>query len=581
MKAAADTLLTFNYQELREIRAHLGYLRPEWFVEIYLRGNGYDIEDFKPHHIDMLNAVDPTIRGQRVSIQAPRGSAKSTCMVVWYPLWRICYANFDRELNRTADNFIVIVGRDEPMGMSRLEDIKDIIESNDLILEDFGDLKTQTWSTKRMETANGVLIRPLGTGQSPRGLLRRDGRPTLIACDDLEDPKRLLNPELREADRKWFFTDLEFCADYGGKITNIVNVDTVKGVECIPKLLETAPGWKTLHYKAIPYPEDLYHPTAENLWKEWEGYYSNITLDDEDREAQATQFYDDHKEEMTAGVIELWPELMDYHKVRQLMVMPGYQYVMSELQNAPSDPAMNLFQMDDAITFAVQDEGIMRSDKRIVEWSDIGGFTTFLDTAGSKDTLEGSFACAVVIVWQPLPGHIDEHIIESMAGVNGYVTLAWMGRAPLSEQMEQAILLHQRAEAMFARSFPDSHFVCEQRPDTDGSIRMSTDHAFRAAKQKLGFNKNIRYYAQHQNKELRIETLQPYIANGWLAFHEVGLGAEFWKEFRTFPSAEHNDAPDAVQGACRARIMTTAPQRERERREEESTTSADTMKVML
>ena len=561
-----ETLLTFDSYQLREFRAHMGYLRPEWFVEIYLRNNGYDILDFKSHHIEMLNAMPPAQRGQRVNIQAPRGSAKSTCMAVWYPLWRAVYKEWDEQHGTTPEEFILIVARDETMAISRLQDIARVLEENQAIREDFGEMKTQTWSARRVETKNGVTFRPLGRGQSPRGALIGDKRPTLIIVEDLEDPERLLNPELREKDSTWFFTDLMFASDYGGKITNIALIDTIKHVECIPKQLEEMPEWETLHYKAIPYPEDIYHPTAEHLWKEWEGYYSNITLTNEERKAQADKFYEEHKAEMTAGVVELWGEMMDYHRVRQLTVMPGYQYTMRELQNIPTDPSMNLFQMDNAVTFAVTDDGILRSDKRIVEWQDIGGFTTFLDTAGSKDSLEGSFACAVVVAWQPLPGHIDEHQIESMAGVNGYVLLAWMGRAPLSEQMEQAILLHQRAEAMLAQSYPESNFVCEQRPDTDGSIRMSTDHAFRAAGQKLRFNKNIRYYAQHQNKELRIETLQPYIAHGWLAFNEVGLGAEFWKEFRQFPSAAQNDAPDAVQGACRARVMTTHTEREDEKR---------------
>ena len=515
-----------------------------------------------------------------MNIEAPRGSAKSTCLAVWHSLWRICYTEFDKANSVYPEQFILITARDETMAISRMDDIKKTLETNDLINEDFGDLVGDPWRAKEAKTSTDVAMRPLGRGQSPRGALIRDLRPTLVPIDDLEDPERLLNPDLREKDKMWFFTDLMFVSDYGGKITNFALIDTVKHVECIPKQLEDMPEWKTLHYKAIPYPEDIYHPSAEHLWKEWENRYSNITLSNEDRKAQAREFFDEHDTEMTAGVQELWGELMDYYRVRELTVMPGYQYVMRELQNIATDPSMNLFEMDEAVTFAVTDEGFMRNDKRPVEWHDLGGFTTFLDTAGSKDTIEGSFACAVVIAWQPLPGHIDENQIDSMAGVNGYVLLAWLGRAPLSEQMEQAILLHQRAEAMTAQSFPESNFVCEQRPDTDGSIRMSTDHAFRAAKQKLGFNKNIRYYAQHQNKELRIETLQPYIAHGWLAFNEIGLGAEFWKEFRQFPSAEHNDAPDAVQGACRARVMTTHVDREVERRDN-LTASTDLPKVML
>ena len=69
------------------------------------------------------------------------------------------------------------------------------------------------------------------------------------------------------------------------------------------------------------------------------------------------------------------------------------------------------------------------------------------------------------------------------------------------------------------------------------------------------------YHDQHQNKEDRIETLEPAIANGWLAFNERDLPPELWTQFRQFPSADHNDAPDAVQGACRYRVMTTAQRR--------------------
>ena len=90
---------------------------------------------------------------------------------------------------------------------------------------------------------------------------------------------------------------------------------------------------------------------------------------------------------------------------------------------------------------------------------------------------------------------------------------------------------------------------------------MATDSAFRAMKERYRFQHRIMYHKQHQNKEDRIETLEPAIANGWLAFNQRDLPPEFWTQFRQFPSADHNDAPDAVKGACRSRITTTAQQR--------------------
>ena len=60
---------------------------------------------------------------------------------------------------------------------------------------------------------------------------------------------------------------------------------------------------------------------------------------------------------------------------------------------------------------------------------------------------------------------------DSLSGVNGYVMLSWLERVALTEQVENAILLAQRAEAMLAAAYPKCNFVCEQRPDKDGTIQ--------------------------------------------------------------------------------------------------------------
>ena len=113
---------------------------------------------------------------------------------------------------------------------------------------------------------------------------------------------------------------------------------------------------------------------------------------------------------------------------------------MRELQNDARDPSMALFKMDQAMTFSVTDEGFRRSDGHIVPWHDIGGFTTYLDTMGGRDAVANSYACAVVMAWEPLPGGSSMNP-DSLSGVNGYILSAWMDRVPLTEQMEHAILL--------------------------------------------------------------------------------------------------------------------------------------------
>ena len=463
-------------------------------------------------------------------------------------------------MDRQPEEFILIVGRNERMARQRITEIRYVLEHNPLINHDFGDLVGSPWTKTETDTRNGIALRPLGRGSSPRGALLGDVRPTLKLCDDIEDPKRCLNPDLRGEDREWFMTDFMYAGDLGSAHSNTIIVDTVKHPESLSEHLRALPGWRTLRYQAVKYPIDIYHPSAEHLWKEWERVYCDTTLDDDEREANADAFYQEHVDDMTSGVDMLWEEALPYVKVRKEIVERSYHSVMRELQNDARDPAMSLFKMNQAVTFSVPDEGFRRSDGRVVPWHDIGGFTTYLDTMGGRDAQQNSFACAVVVVWEPLPGGQSLNP-DSLSGVNGYILLAWLDRVPLTEQMEHAILLAQHAEAMLAPAFPKSHFVCEQRPDKDGTIRMSTDHAFRAMKERHCFERSIMYHEQHQNKEDRIATLEPAIANGWLAFNEKDLPGEFCKQFRQFPTADHNDAPDAVQGAVRSRITTTAQQR--------------------
>ena len=545
---------------VRTYNIHAGYVQPNFFVEYYIKDTSYRMLELKDFHIQILGAIKPGEYGKQINVQAPRGVGKTTLVNRLIPLWRICYKRFDLIMNRQPEEFILIVGRNERMARQRITEIRGVLEHNPLIQRDFGDLVGSPWTKTETDTRNGIGLRPLGRGASPRGALLGDVRPTLKLCDDIEDPKRCLNPDLRDEDRDWFMTDFMYAGDLGSGHSNTMIVDTVKHPESLSEHLRTVPGWQTLRYQAVRYPKDIYHPTAERLWKQWERFYSDTTLDDDEREARAETFFQSRRVEMNAGVQMLWEEKLPYVSVRKEIVERGYHSVMRELQNDARDPGMALFNMDEVVTFSVTDEGFRRSDERVVPWHDIGGFTTYLDTMGGRDALANSYACAVIVVWEPLPGGSKMNP-DSLSGVNGYILLAWLDRVALTDQMEHAILLAQRAEAMLAPAYPKSNFVCEQRPDKDGTIKMSTDHAFRVMKERHRFQGAITYHQQHQNKEDRIETLEPAIANGWLAFNERDLPPELWTQFRQFPSADHNDAPDAVQGACRARIMTTAQQR--------------------
>ena len=549
----------------RESRVHAAYVFPQLFAERYLIDSD-TMSPLQPHHVHLLNLIPFNKTGVKVNVQAPRGSAKTTCCALWYPLWRICFKTFQLVEGVPDEKFILIISRSENIAKKILRDIKGLT-TNPKIVRDFGVLRGPVWKTVECETANGVTLLPLGRNQTPRGALVAGKRPSLVIIDDLEDPKRCRNPDLREEDWDWLFSDVMFTSDIGGNI-NCIYVDTVKHPESISMRLTRTPGWKKVHYKAILEPKDLYHPTHEHLWSDWEEIFRDLTLPDDEREAKADEFYNAHAEEMDSGVTALWREKLSYLTVRKLVVERGRHFCMRELQNVARDPSMSLFDMENAMTFRIVKKGLKRKDGRIVNWSQIGGFTTYLDTMGGRDAKQNSYACAVVVAWEPLPGGHKLNP-DSLVGIHAYVLFCWMDRKGLTEQFENAMLLHQRAEAITSRAVPQSHFVVEKPPDKDYTIVRAYDATFKARKEKLKFSKGIHYHPQTQNKEERIATLEPAIKNGWLAFNEVGLPPEFWKQFREFPTSEHDDAPDAVQGANRVRVGTTAPQRQQKHERDE------------
>ena len=129
-------------------------------------------------------------------IAAPREHAKSTVVSVIFPLYCICY-----KLRR----FIVLIGDNQGNAALQLAAIKEELETNAKLREDFGDLVgDKKWDVNDCRTNTGISIVARGAGQSMRGLRYRQYRPDLIILDDLENEESVDNPDTREKLIKWF-----------------------------------------------------------------------------------------------------------------------------------------------------------------------------------------------------------------------------------------------------------------------------------------------------------------------------------------------------------------------------------------
>lgn len=130
----------------------------------------------------------------RMLFIAPRGFAKSTLCSRFFPLWLALYG-YKKD--------IFLISATISIAKENLRIIRNELESNEKLIQDFGDLKSDKWTEEQLVLKNGVTIRAKGQGFQIRGF-----RPDIIICDDLEDDSVIYSKEQRDKLEVWFFRTL-------------------------------------------------------------------------------------------------------------------------------------------------------------------------------------------------------------------------------------------------------------------------------------------------------------------------------------------------------------------------------------
>ncbi len=165
--------------------------------------------------------------------EAFRGGAKST-LAEEYTILSVLFKDF---------RFALIIGNSYERACERLAAIKHELESNELLIELFGNQVGPTWSADVIVLSNGARIQAFGARQSLRGAKHMNDRPDLAVVDDLED-EDMINTELaRHKSRRWFDGSLLPALTPTGKVRMV-------GTPLHPKsLLEEkrhSANWKSL-----------------------------------------------------------------------------------------------------------------------------------------------------------------------------------------------------------------------------------------------------------------------------------------------------------------------------------------------
>lgn len=223
----------------------------------------------------------------------PRDHGKTTRNTQAMPLWLA--------LNHPG-SFIVICGASADSAKEMMDAIKDDLEDNELILDDYGEQRGNTWTKRKIKLANGSSIVAVGRGQRLRGIKNKYQRPTHIICDDLLDDKEVASPTLRRQAERWFKRVIMNLGK--GALTIITN--TIMHPDDLPSRLLNQiedgrlPNWLGLRFSAITpsgrplFPSRWSLQDLENKriasgsawWTEW----MNRPIADEDADFQEDWF---------------------------------------------------------------------------------------------------------------------------------------------------------------------------------------------------------------------------------------------------------------------------------------------------
>jgi predicted phage terminase large subunit-like protein len=521
---------------------------------------GYGFSDF---HMASLEVPKVAYRdrepgtGKRRATMGPRGNGKTTIYIGAEVLHDVCYS---------MESFIVILCEGFTLSKSRLREIRFEIENNERVNEYFGNLQGDQWQSTDLETSNGIRILAASMSGQVRGILHPEtgARPTKIILDDAEDARDVLNPDLRARDRRIFHDDIEGAAGTDGR-TNMQMTGTPLHREALLPSLAHNPGWTFQKFPAIiSWPErmDLWDK-CRNIWAaagEMAELPRDATLEQrieaaaaaDDRTTVAKRYFHANKRRMTAGAQVLWPQgeslfqLMTWRWAngetafsKEKLLVPKDDEIATFVMEADDYPAHGALRhtlIGNKIIIDQRDgktREVLLSNLRFVSFHDPAKADPRTRRSRSK-TAQGDFA------------NITTLGIESLAGGGtvAHVLDSWMERKPVSKQIEQAFQI--------AEFWGVELFILEEM--TLGLLKVAYRDEMRKRKdQGLWWQIPLRALeAQTQNKDARIATLEPAVANGWLTFNRA-LPRVYWEQFVDHPTGDHDDGPDATENCWRRR----------------------------
>lgn len=471
---------------------------------------GYDffVSNYFPHYVrspyrselhDYLFKTLPEIlqdpKSVNMATAAPRGEAKSTLVSQLFTLY--CLVT---QKKRYALIVMDSINQAYPM----LESIKVELEFNQRLRIDFPEVAGQgrVWQATTILTKANQKVEIAGSGKKLRGLRHGAYRPDLVVLDDIENDEQVRSAEQRDKLHDWLKKTVLPLGVPGEKL-DVVYIGTILHYDSVLNRTLSSKAWKTAKFKALKkMPDDM------ALWDKWEDFFLN------EGEAVADAFYHANQAAMDKGSEVSWAArpLLTLMKIR---ARDGHATFDSEYQNDPlsSDDAM----FANALTYWTELPG---------ELVYFGALDPSLGKAGaSRDPsaiLVGGYhreTGKLYVIEAQVKKRLPDLIIEDVIRMQKqYQCQRWFVETVQFQEFLKDELVKRSAQ----RGIPVP--ATATKPNTD--------------------------------KMLRIESLQPHMANGLILLHSSQ--ATLISQLRHFPKADHDDGPDALEMLWRNAVSSSA-----------------------
>lgn len=458
-------------------------------------GFRYFCQTYFPHYLtaapgalheflfEFLPALVADPKGRKLALASPRGEAKSTLAALLFPLW--CAVTGQKR-------YLVLVMDALDQALPALEALKAELDSNPRLAKDFPEAcgAGRVWQQRVILLRNGVKIEVFGSGKRMRGLRHGPHRPDLVILDDLENDENVRSPTQRDKLESWL-TKTVLKLGAADDSLDLFYIGTLLHYDSVLARTLKNPWWKTFTFRAL-----LQWPDRMDLWEQWEDQFRT------QGEEAADRFYAQRRGEMDAGARVSWPAQRPLLALMKIRARDGHAAFDAELQNDPVDRATALFP-----------EFVYWTDE-LPGWLYLGACDPSLGKAGAGrdpsailvgglDRSSGVLHAVEAKIRRRLPDQIIEDIIDLQTR---YRCVLWAVEAVQFQEFFRTELVKRSA----ARGVP-----VPARP-----------------------------VVPHTDKSLRIESLQPHVANGLIRFRAEQ--ATLLEQLRHYPAADHDDGPDAL-----------------------------------